>query len=57
MHSHGDTAGLKLSPRDLLEKLVALVPLPRVHCLAHGILGSVCAAEMSPVGEVDGPSV
>ena len=29
------TAGIKLSPLELLEKLAALVPLPRVHLVRY----------------------
>lgn len=31
-----DTTGIKLSPLGLLEKLAALVPLPRMHLLRYG---------------------
>jgi hypothetical protein len=30
------TTGIKLSPLELLEKLAALVPLPRVHLVRYG---------------------
>jgi Putative transposase len=30
------TTGIKLSPVELLEKLAALVPLPRVHLVRYG---------------------
>jgi hypothetical protein len=30
------TIGITLSPEELLEKLAALVPLPRVHLVQHG---------------------
>jgi hypothetical protein len=30
------TTGIKLSPRELLEKLAALVPLPRMHLVRYG---------------------
>src|SRR5439155_13201288 len=30
------TAGIRLSPGELLEKLAALVPLPRVHLVRYG---------------------
>jgi hypothetical protein len=32
------TTGSKLSPLELLEKLAALVPLPRVHLVRYGVL-------------------
>jgi len=31
------TTGIKLSPLELLEKLAALVPLPRVHLVRYGV--------------------
>ena len=30
------TTGIKLSPTELLEKLLALVPLPRMHLIRYG---------------------
>ena len=30
------TTGIKLSPLELLEKLTAIVPLPRVHLVHYG---------------------
>jgi hypothetical protein len=30
------TTGIKLSPLELLEKLAAIVPLPRVHLVRYG---------------------
>ena len=30
------TTGIRLSPLELLEKLAALVPLPRVHLVRYG---------------------
>jgi putative transposase len=30
------TTGIKLSPLELLEKLAALVPLPRLHLVRYG---------------------
>ena len=42
--SNGAT-GIKLSPLELLEKLAAIVPLPRVHLVRYG--GScLCACEI-----------
>ena len=39
------TTGIKLSPLELLEKLAAIVPLPRVHLVRYG--GScLCACEI-----------
>src|SRR5262245_16673184 len=32
----GGTTGIRLSPMELLEKLAALVPLPRVHLVRYG---------------------
>lgn len=37
--AEGATHRIKLSPLELLEKLAALVPLPRLHLVRYGGVG------------------
>src|SRR5262245_29042232 len=45
------TTGIRLSPLELLEKLVALVPLPRVHLVRYG----GCLAPPQQLAQCDHP--